>query len=180
MNLQENDNLYKPDGDEKRSSEAPPKSKTEKPVSWEASEYIEHRHGPSWYAGLAAVTAAVTVIIFLATRSYISAATIIIVGIIVGVFAGHKPRQVRYEITANGLKVGGKLYPYSAYKSFSIIREGGLSSVSFLPLKRLMPPVSAYFEPAQEDKIAKALGNYLPYEDRKPDGIDRLSRRLRL
>jgi hypothetical protein len=103
-----------------------------------------------------------------------------VVGVIVGVFAGHKPKQIQYEITESGLGVNGKNYPYNAFKSFTVLREGNLSSVNLIPLKRFMPPVSAYFEPKDEPKITEALGNHLPYENRKMDGIDRLSRRLRL
>jgi hypothetical protein len=60
------------------------------------------------------------------------------------------------------------------------MQEGPLTSANLFPLKRFMPPVTAYFDPKDEEKITNVLGNYLPYEDRKMDGIDRLSRRLRL
>jgi hypothetical protein len=42
-----------------------------------------------------------------------------------------------------------------------------------------MPPISAYFAPKDEERITKILGNYLPYEERKLDNVERLSRRLR-
>jgi hypothetical protein len=101
------------------------------------------------------------------------------VGIIVGVSAGRKPRQMEYEISSSGLRIGEKSYPYSLFRTFSVIRDGALSSISFSPIKKLMPPISAYFAPKDEERITKILGNYLPYEERKLDNVERLSRRLR-
>ncbi|MGH7157140.1 MAG: hypothetical protein ACREGG_03465, partial [Candidatus Saccharimonadales bacterium] len=149
-------------------------------VSWEASEYIDHPHGAGWYTVLTLITAVLATVIYIAAKDKIATGTIVVVGIIVGVFASHKPGQAKYEITNSGLIINGKIYSYGDFKSFSIIREGALSSVNLLPLKRFMPPVSAYFESGDEDKITDAIGNYLPYDDRKLDAIERLSRRLRL
>ncbi|MBX4197638.1 hypothetical protein KW801_03750 [Candidatus Saccharibacteria bacterium] len=189
MNQDENSPWqYKPDGKtasanlpDDNGSESKTKSRASSQlISWQAAEFIEHQHSSSWYAALIAGTALLAALVYLATKDIFAAGTIIVVGVIVGVFAGHKPGQVQYEISESGLSVNGKNYPYSAFKSFAVLREGNLSSVNLFPLKRFMPPVSAYFEPGEEPKIVDALGNHLPYEDRKMDGIDRLSRRLRL
>jgi len=149
-------------------------------VSWEAVEFIEHAHPATWYLSLIAITALLAALVYLAFRDYIATVIILIVGIIVGIFAHQKPGRAKYEITDSGLSINGKTYNFSDYKSFAVIDEGTMSSVNLFPLKRLMPPLSAYFDPKDEDKITDALGNYLPYEDRKLDSIERLSRRLRL
>jgi hypothetical protein len=149
-------------------------------LSWQAAEFIEHPHSSGWYAALIGGTVLLAVLVYLATKDLFATGTILVVGIIVGIYAGHKPSQVQYGITESGLSINNKSYPYSAFKSFTVLREGNLSSVNLFPLKRLMPPVSAYFEPKDEPKVTDALGSHLPYEDRKMDGIDRLSRRLRL
>ena len=149
-------------------------------VSWQAVEFIEHPHGAAWYGALVLITAALTAAVYLLTKDYIAIATIPIVGIIVAVFARHKPGVVHYEIASSGLKIGEKSYSYKLFKSFSVLQEGDLNSVNLFPLKRFMPPIAAYFELADQDKIVNALGERLPYEERKMDSIDRLSRRLRL
>jgi len=180
---------YKPEGTEsdveddgavrETASEPSPASKTST-VSWQAVEFIEHPHNSGWYGALVFLTATLTALVYFLTKDYIATGTIPIVGIIVAVFAGHKPGVVRYEIASSGLKIGEKSYPYRLFKSFSVLQEGDLSSVNLFPLKRFMPPIAAYFEPADQDKITNALGEHLPYEERKMDSIDRLSRRLRL
>lgn len=187
MNQDENSPWqYKPDGspagDLEQDNSAPPPAAmppAQKSVAWQAPEFIEHIHGPGWYASLLLITAAVAAAVYFSTGEYFATVTIVVVGVIVGVFAGHKPQPVQYEISSSGLAVNDKNYPYNSFKSFAVMREGPLNSINLYPLKRFMPPVSAYFQPADEKKIVEALGDYLPYEERKMEGIDRLSRRLR-
>jgi hypothetical protein len=178
---------YKPDGgnassagDSDNSEPQTPESRRSKNLSWEAAEFIEHPHGPGWYGSLALATVLLAVIVYLVARDIFATVIIVVVGGIVWVFAGQKPGVAKYEITPSGISVNGKLYEFGNYKSFTSLREGGLSSVNLFPLKRLMPPLSVYFDPKDEPKIIEAIGNYLPYENRQLDQIDRLTRRLRL
>jgi hypothetical protein len=189
--MQQNENTpwqYKPDNGS-ASSEAPadsdseaagPSERAAKNVTWEAVEYLEHRHGSGWYGSLALATALLATIVYLVSKDIFATVIIVVVGGIVWVYAGQKPGQAKYEITSSGVSVNGKLYGYGNYKSFTVVREGDLSSVNLFPLKRLLPPLSAYFDPKDEQKIVEAIGSYLPYENRKLDSIDRLTRRLRL
>jgi hypothetical protein len=148
-------------------------------VSWTASEYIDHARGAGWYALLAVATLALTGGIYLVSKDYFASALMPIIGVVIGIFASRKPRQIRYELSDSGLKIEEKFYPYNQFKSFAIIRDGALLSINLLPIKRLMVPVSAYFAAADEEKIIDTVGTHLPYEERGLDGVDRLSRRLR-
>jgi hypothetical protein len=172
---------YKPDGDGEAAEalddtiDSPKPKKSDKSLAWEAPEFVEHHHGSNWYMAITFLLAAVAWL-----QDKVASIIIIVLGFIVWLYARQKPAQASYEISDDGLKVNDKTYKYRDFKSFAIIREGQLSSVNLFPLKRFMPPVSAYFEPDNEKKITESLGNYLPYEDRQLDGIDRLTRRLRL
>ena len=159
------------------SSSRPPRKDN---FSWTASEYIDHNRGASWYLLLTLATAALAIILYLLTKEYFAAGTIIAVGVIVGFYARQKPRNVNYELSESGLRVGEKLYNYSLFKSFSLIKDGMLNSIQLTPLKRFMPPISAFYDAADEEKITDILGEHLPFEDTKQNGIDRLSRRLKL
>ena len=178
---------YKPDGGSAESnlpesgdSTVRNGSKLSKTISWEAPEFIDYARGSGWYMMLALGTVGLAAIVYLLSKDLIATVTTLVVGAIVAVFASQKPKLAKYEINTAGLRVNDKTYKYSDYKSFAVVNEGQYSSLNLFPLKRFMPPVSAYFEPNQEDKITKALGDHLPYESRKLDGIDRLSRRLHL
>ncbi|HVS78840.1 MAG TPA: hypothetical protein VHD84_00935 [Candidatus Saccharimonadales bacterium] len=177
MSAEKEVNLYDPEVAENSSND---RRRRPADIEWTAPEFIEHHHGFGWYSGLILATAVIAVGVYFATKDYFATSVIPIVGIIVWVFAGHKPGQAKYEISASGLSINGKNYPYTLYKSFTIAREDAYSSLNFTPLKRFMPPVTAYFEPKDESRITNALGNYLPYENRPIEAIDRLSRRLRL
>ena len=151
-----------------------------KTVSWQAPEFIEHHHPGSWYAALVVITAALAAVVYLTTKDVFATGTIVVMGAIVWVFAGHKAGLAQYEISGRGLSINGKRYPFSAYKSFTVLQEGDFNSINLFPLKRFMPPISAYYSPADEQKITDMLGDHLPYEERQMDSIDRLARRLRL
>lgn len=148
-------------------------------VSWTASEYIDHDRGANWYLMLAGGTLVLVALVYLITKDFISIAIIIILGILAGIFAKRRPRQVTYELNETGLKIGPKLYTYGVFKSFAVIRDEALPSINLEPLKRFMPPITIYFAAQDEEQITSALGAYLPYQDQKLDRIDRLSRHLK-
>ncbi len=156
-----------------------PTTPTDSSVTWTASEYIHHDRGAGWYLLLLLGTIGLAAGVYFITKDYFATGTIAVLGIIVAIFAGRKPNQLTYELTGSGIKVGEKNYNYNLFKSFAVIRDGTLNSISLIPIKRFMPPVTAYFAAADEQKITNTLGNKLPYEERKPDSIDKLSRRLR-
>ncbi len=165
---------YKPDKEKKISRTSGPT------VTWTASEYIDHERGMGWYALLLLATLIIAALTYLITKDYFATGTIVALGIIVGLFVRRKPQEITYELSARGLKADAKEYEYSLFKSFSIVEDGAMTSLSLYPVKRFMPPISVYFAPEQEEKIVKVIGEHLPYEERKLDSIDRLSRRLRL
>jgi hypothetical protein len=158
---------------------SPQESVNSNVVNWQAPEFIYHPHPSSWYGALALITVALTTATFVFTKDIFATGTIVVIGAIVGASAVRKPGIADYELNNSGLNINNKSYPYKSYKSFTIIREGDLSSINLFPLKRFMPPISAYFAQSDEAQITDAIGNHLPYEEHQMDFIDRLSRRLR-
>lgn len=148
-------------------------------VTWTASEYIAHEKGGSWYILLAVAVVIGSAFVYLITREVVSTVVIAVMGIAFGAFAARKPQELEYILDESGLKVGSKLYMYSQFKSFTVVEEGAIDSIMLMPLQRFMPPLSVYFDPADEEKIINALSAYLPYEDRKQDPVDRLMRKVR-
>jgi len=175
---------YKPGGDdeakidESNVSSTIPKPTSGKSVSWTATEYIDHKQGALWFVVLAVITAALSAAIYLLTKDYFGTAIVLILGLIVGVFAARTPKDLNYELSDDGLRVGQRLYPYDHFKSFAIIQDGALVSLDLLPIKRFMPPISTYFAPPDQTKIIGVLEAHLPYEERRLDAIEQLTRRL--
>jgi hypothetical protein len=169
----------KPTFDYKSDTEDTMKPTARASIAWNASEYIHHQRGTSWYLGLIGLTVGLAVVLYLLTKDLFGAIITLILGGIVASVAHRQPENVAYQLTSRGLKVGEKEYAYSQFRSFAVVHEGQLNSLVFVPLKRLIPPVSAFFAAEDEKPIVALVGEHLPMEQRSPDKIDTITRRLR-
>lgn len=149
------------------------------PITWSASEYVSHEKEPSWYAVLSAAAAIVAAIVFFITQEILASVTIVVVAFSGMFYAGRKPAVRNYALTDTGLTVDGKHYSIADFRSFSVVEEGAINSIWLKPLGRFNSMMILYFAPEDEEKIANALGIFLPYEQRELDAIDRATRRMR-
>jgi hypothetical protein len=148
-------------------------------LSWTASEYVSHHKGSGWYLMLVVVAVAISAVIYLMTKDIFSVIVVIVMAVLVGVYGAREPRSRTYAIGEHGLLIGDHYYPYESFKSYSLLREDAIGFVSLAPSKRFMPPMAMYYAPEDEEQIVTALGNYIPYEERKHDLVDRLSQKAR-
>ena len=148
-------------------------------IQWSASEYIAHSKSGSWYLKLIAGGVVLVVIILLITRDPFAGLAVLLACITLGVYAGRPPETKQYILSEQGVQVDDKMFAYGLFRSFSLVEEGGISSVWLKPLKRFSPMVVMYFPPEDENKIVDMLANFLPHEQRQLDGIDQLSRKMR-
>lgn len=149
------------------------------PISWTASEYIDHEKNHSWYLGIGVLSIIVAIGAYLLTRDIVSGVVILIAGGLLVAGGARKPRTLQFMIDTNGVQIGEKLYPYANFKSFAIMEEGAFSSIQLMPAQRFSPAVSLYYPPEQEELIVDSLGSFLPHEERQRDPIDRLMRRIK-
>lgn len=176
---------YRPEGGQQASNwtgartDETDSSSEQEAISWTASEYMAHDRGAGWYAALAAAGLLAGGLLYAATKSVFSAAIAPSLALILGIFASRSPRTLEYELDGRGLRVGGKFHPYGDFKSFMLIQDSGLTSITLLPTKRFMPPLSIYFAPEDTGKVINALGNHLPLQHGQLDAVERLARRLR-
>lgn len=147
-------------------------------ISWTASEFIAHSKTASWYVILGTITAVLAVLAYF-LADIVTSVVVIIVALLFGYMASRKPRELPYTVDEHGIQVDKKIYPYSSFKSFSIIQEEGIESIWLMPLQRFAPGLSIYFAPQEGQKIVNYLGNYLPFEERKLDAVDKLMHRIR-
>lgn len=149
-------------------------------VGWTASEFIAHQKSASWYAALFGVAVLVAAAVWLVTKDLFSAIVVLVaVGILAG-YASRQPRELQYAIDDTGVTVGPKHYSFKNFRSFSVVHDGGpFSSIEFMPLKRFALPLTIYYDPEDEAKIAEAISTRVPYEQRQRDAIDALMHRIR-
>lgn len=148
-------------------------------IEWTASEFINHEKSSGWYLRLAVAAVAVAVGLFLITGDIITSAVVLVGAAFLGFYGARKPRQLRYRLDNHGISIGEKHFAYGEFRSFSVIPEGAFSSIMLMPLKRFAPTLSIYYAPEHEDEIAAVLSQQLPYQERQPDAVDRLMRKIR-
>lgn len=151
-------------------------------VSWTASEFMSHNKSFGWYVLLVLAALAGGVITFFVTqRSYVSAVlTMLAIGLL-GVFAfmTRKPRTLTYAVDNAGVHIENKLYAYNELKAFTIQPEGPINAIVLIPMKRFMPPITVYYDPKDEDKIADTLSAHLSFDQEHNDPVDNFMRRIR-
>ena len=148
-------------------------------VTWTASEFVAHDKSSEWYTLLALGALAGAGLMYILTKDFISVAVVVVAALLFGVYGAHKPKQLQYRIDLHGITIGGKHYSYDQFGTFSVIPEGAFSSIVLMPLKRFAVPLTIYYAPEDEDKIAELLSAQLPYEQRRRDAVDSLMRKVR-
>lgn len=148
-------------------------------VSWTASEYVSHEKGASWFVMVALALVVAAVLAYVLTKDIVAVVVIAITGVTFGVFSARSPRVLNYSIGQQGVQIGQRLYPFNEFKSFAISEEGPLPSVLLMPLKRFLPPITVFFDPQNGDDIIATLSDYLPFEHKKPDAVDKFMSRIR-
>lgn len=149
-------------------------------ISWTASEFIAHNKSIEWYGILLGVSLVLAAALWPLTGDLFYSMVVVIAGGILAAYAARKPRELRYAVYEQGVMVGAKQYPFSGFQSFSITRDPGspFSSIEFMPLKRFALPLTIYYAPTDEERIANAIAGQVPYEERKRDPIDSLMHRI--
>jgi len=148
-------------------------------ITWTASEYITHSKSVSWYVALGAATVVIAIATWLITRDFFPTVTVTIALLLLGAYAGHKPREQSYMLDLHGLTIGGRHYAFKDFRSFSVIPEGTFSSIQLTPLKRFAMYVTVYFDPRDQAKIVHLLNAYLPMEESRVNLADSLMRQIR-
>jgi len=150
----------------------------ESSLSWTASEFVEHEKTAGWYGLLALVGVVLAAVVYFLTKDKITTGIILFAAIALGVFGARKPRSQQYGLDDAGIHVGAKAYDFASFKAFSVVPEGAVTSIVFLPLKRFMPALTIYVAPEVEDSAVDFLAIRLPLEQHKPDAVDSFLRRI--
>lgn len=148
-------------------------------IEWSASEYISHEKSTSWYAVLGATGAVLTTVIFFVTKDVVASFATFFACLMLGIYAARKPATKQYILNDHGLQIDDKFFPYTQFRSFSIVEEGMIESVWLKPIKRFSMDVVLYFSPDEKQRIMDVLAEFLPHEQQKLDAIDRFSKRVR-
>jgi hypothetical protein len=149
-------------------------------VTWVAHEYIHQEKGTTWFMLFAVVVVVLMAISIFVMGSWSFAVLLAVIAVVVVVYSRRPPRELTYSLSDDGLMVDDKLYSFSDFKSFGVIRDGEEFSVMLIPTQRFQPGITVYFPEDQGEAIVDVLGSRLPMKDLKLDAVDRIVRLLRL
>lgn len=148
------------------------------PVTWTASEYVQHDKQAAWYLVLIVATVLLLALaIFM--KAWTFALLVVVMGIGIGVLAGRPPHSVRYTLSEYGLRIDEKNFSYHDFRAFGVVQDAAMYSIVLIPNKRFMPAVSVYFPSEMGEQIVDIFGAFLPMEHVELDMVEKLARKLR-
>ncbi len=149
------------------------------PVQWQAAEYLQHGKQPIWYIGFAVVVIGLMAVAIL-MKSITFAILIPVMAAALLVYSHRPPRQLTYVVSEKGLYINEQLHPMGEFKTFGVMQDGALNSLSLIPVKRFRPSVVVYFPAEIGERLVDLLGAYLPMQEVHPDLFDRIVHKLHI
>lgn len=150
------------------------------PVTWEAPEIIRDQRGIVWYIVAGVATLVMIVLSVLVFNNWTFAVLLPIMAAAVLTLSIKPPENINYAISPKGVYVADKLYDFSEFRAFGIIKEKELHSAVLLPVKRFSPGLTIYFPEEKGEKIVDMLGARLPIQEIKLDALEKLIRLIKL
>jgi hypothetical protein len=148
--------------------------------AWQALEFSRTNNRSSgWYiavgvAWLALVAYGVYI------QDWLRTAVAVLLGVVVWLVVKMKPREFKHEITGAGFKVAGKLYPFSRFRAFGILKTPEGYRLIVVPAQRLGQGLSLQLGGADVEIVRTTVVRFLPEEEQQEDLVDRMNRLFRL
>jgi hypothetical protein len=150
-------------------------------VHWSAVEYINGEKNWLWFTAFAIIALLLIAADIFFIHSYTFSALVVVIVIAIIVFSLRPARMINYTLSGDqGLYIGEKLYHFSEFKAFGLVRDHGQHSIMLIPTKRFSLGVSVYFPEESGEQIVDILGARLPMENLKLDIVDIIVQKLRL
>ncbi len=149
-------------------------------INWEMDEFLDHRRGLLWYSTIFFGASILTLVSFLVTREIIAPIAIFVMAIMAALYSFKKPSRKKYSLTSLGLKIGSRLYDYSNFRTFSLIKDNGIAALYLITNQRFIPPITIYLPLDKDKHIIKRLSRHIAYTPSGLQWSDRLMQYLRL
>lgn len=154
----------------------------DEPIHWQSEEYVQEKKGGLWFIFLIIFALGFIALDVFIMKSYTFSVLVIVMVLALIVYSRRPPKVIDYTLSgAQGLYVGEKLYHFSEFKEFGVIKDhNGRNSIMLIPIKRFSLGVSVYFPDELGEKIVDIFGARLPMKTMKLDTIDIIIRKLHL
>lgn len=147
--------------------------------SWQAPEYIYFEKGGKWYMALGILTLLLLGVAYL-LNNFLFGVLIIVSSFALALYGARRPKTVLFALTAQGLRIDTRLFPYENIKSFWIHYDPPVTKEMTVVFKKgVMPRLSIPLEEADPNAIRDVLIKYAEEETHEQTFSDALGRYLR-
>ncbi len=153
----------------------------ERPIlAWQAKEFEEFNRNRRWYV-IALVAGVLLAVGALVLQQWLVAAVFALATYVVVRHADDKPRVLSIAISKLGVEVGGTFHPYSELKTYWIIYNPPVKTLTLQGTNRFKPLIKVHLEDVDPLAIQNVLKDHLPEQPKQTeDFIDKFSRWIRL
>lgn len=149
-------------------------------LQWDAPEYLSHTRSTGWYIGFGTVSVILMAIALFLMRSVTFAVLIPIMAVAFILYIRSKPSNLRYVLSKKGLHVNDKLFPYTDYRSFSVITMPTDNILQLMPRKRFRMGQIAHFPTEVGEALVDVLAARLPMKEGERDLYDKITTKLKM
>lgn len=149
-------------------------------VRWQGSEYLHHDQTKLWYIVLAVVTIVLMILAIVLMDSITFALLIPVMAVTLVIYTRRPPAINDYTLSRKGLHINDKLFPYSQFRSFSVVAHNGANAAVLVPRKRFQIAQTVYFPEEVGEAVVDMLAARLPMKEGGLDAIDKLLAKLHL
>ena len=86
-------------------------------IFWSAQEYEQPKKSSDWFWGLGILTLALAIASLL-LKNLLFAIFIVLAGFAAALYGARKPRTIKFSVTARGIQIADRFYPYESLRSF--------------------------------------------------------------
>jgi len=117
-------------------------------------------------------------VILLLLKEFLLIGVIIAFAFLSHILSSYKPDDVTHEITEQGVRTDGKLYPWETFINFWLKKQYGHEIIFIATKARLPGSVIMLIDPAKRDEIIKALSTKIPLVEYQDGFVDKAGKWL--
>ena len=135
-----------------------------KSITWEAPEHHHVEKSPEWFAVVGILTLAATAGAFM-VGNLLFAVLLLLMGLVASLATLRTPEIIPYAVTARGVRVDDRLYPYTTLESYYIEEDDPKGPQLLIKGERLIMPLIVIPLPEEEvDEVEDLISQKLPEE----------------
>ncbi|MDP3051976.1 MAG: hypothetical protein Q8N42_00535 [bacterium] len=148
-------------------------------IKWEALEYEYIPKSNNWFWSIVIIVIGISFASIL-LGNMLFAIFVVIAGLAIILFGARKPREISFSLSAKGLQIEKRLFPYENLRSFWIHYDPPKQKLLTVELKKLlMPAISIQLGDTDPNAVREYLLKFLKEERREEPLVATITRLLR-